>query len=602
MNSTKPFGGIIGIIYPLLSLIIFVVIVATLFGTFDLAIDVAAYNIVIALPIISICFMLIRRFHIATCFSAAVVFALFYLDQYVVASRLTHIRYSDFKLFTQAIRVADRYALPWNASIIMKVAIVIALCILLIIIYRFYNLHYHNRSVFIFGLILFAGSIGIIYSGIIPSEKEGFDFFSDAEQRGLLYSWYCQASESGIQKPAGYSRNEAKRILAQYNKRIGEDDVNIIAIMNESLSDYSLIGTPCFDDPLPYIHSLGKNSFEGKLIVDVFGGGTANTEYSFLTGNSFAFLPKDVTPYLQYIDGEEDSIVQDLADLDYKNIAIHPYFSEEWNRTQVYASFGFEKYISGIDFGNGIYGNGKSITSVVPDNVLNFGQGPLYIRGLISDQTNYECILDETGERSFIFDVTIQNHGGYDYVGNDFESKVYVEPEDRREWDGQLSLNGFLYNIGSENIGEEVSKVNQYLTCANYSDQAFRYLIEELKKVDEKTIVLMFGDHQPGLLISEHYVDTKESEDPDYTVPYVLWANYDIEFDAPEYTSPNYLSAILKKNAGMSLTSWDQFRLDMMEEYPVVTSNYILDEDGNCVSRELLKDYEIVQYMRAFDR
>ena len=234
--------------------------------------------------------------------------------------------------------------------------------------------------------------------------------------------------------------------------------------------------------------------------------------------------------------------------------------------------------------------------------MLNFGQGPLYIRGLISDQTNYECILDETGERSFIFDVTIQNHGGYDYVGNDFESKVYVEPEDRREWDGQLSLNGFLYNIGSENIGEEVSKVNQYLTCANYSDQAFRYLIEELKKVDEKTIVLMFGDHQPGLLISEHYVDTKESEDPDYTVPYVLWANYDIEFDAPEYTSPNYLSAILKKNAGMSLTSWDQFRLDMMEEYPVVTSNYILDEDGNCVSRELLKDYEIVQYMRAFDR
>ena len=61
------------------------------------------------------------------------------------------------------------------------------------------------------------------------------------------------------------------------------------------------------------------------------------------------------------------------------------------------------------------------------------------------------------------------------------------------------------------------------------------------------------------------------------------------------------MSAILKKNAGIGLTEWDQFRLDMMEDYPVVTGNIILDKDGNCVSMDFLKDYEIVQYMRMFD-
>ena len=162
-------------------------------------------------------------------------------------------------------------------------------------------------------------------------------------------------------------------------------------------------------------------------------------------------------------------------------------------------------------------------------------------------------------------------------------------------------MNSIMYGVADSDVENETAKVNQYLTCANLSDQAFKDLIEELEKSDQKTVVLMFGDHQPGLLVSEHYVDVYEGIDLDYTVPYVLWANYDIEFDAPEYTSSNYLSAILKKNAGIGLTEWDQFRLDMMEDYPVVTGNIILDKDGNCVSMDFLKDYEIVQYMRMFD-
>lgn len=86
-----------------------------------------------------------------------------------------------------------------------------------------------------------------------------------------------------------------------------------------------------------------------------------------------------------------------------------------------------------------------------------------------------------------------------------------------------------------------------------------------------------------------------------YDVPYILWANYDIEFDAPKYTSPNYLSAILKKNAGLPLTEWDKFRLNMMEKYPVVTCYEILDKDYKAVDASALNDYAIVQYMRMFE-
>ena len=173
--------------------------------------------------------------------------------------------------------------------------------------------------------------------------------------------------------------------------------------------------------------------------------------------------------------------------------------------------------------------------------------------------------------------------------------------DDRTEWTGQRNLYGMLYDVKSDDVDSEVHDVNQYLTCANLSDRAFEYLIGELEKSDKRTIVLMFGDHQPGLLVAEHYVDVEQNIDLDYTVPFILWANYDMTFDAPDYMSVNYLSAVLKKNAGLPLTAWDRFRLETLKEYPVLTANYILDKDGKTVGKEQLQDYAYVQYMRMFD-
>ena len=440
----------------------------------------------------------------------------------------------------------------------------------------------------------------IVFSGVIPvAEKEDFNFTADSELRGLLYSWYCQAKNAKLDTPDNYSKEKAEAILEKYQEQHGSDDVRVIVIMNESLADYSLFGTTHFKDPLPYFHTLVDHgeAFEGKLAVSVFGGGTANTEFEFLTGNSTAFLPENCTPYLQYVDHPMNSLVQDVGDI--SKVAIHPYYAEEWNRTQVYRFLGFDRFLSGVDFGKTVITNGKSATAHANENIISFGDGPIYIRGLISDRTCYERIQEENAD--FTFAVTMQNHGDYDYSGDDFKNTIYVTEDARREWTGKRSLTGILYDASADGVEDELYKVNQYLTLSKLSDQAFQEFIEDLKQSEQKTIVLLFGDHQPGALIAEHYTDCVESIDMDYIVPYLLWANYDINFDAPEYVSANYLSAVLKKNAGMSLTAWDQFRLEMMEEYPVITANFILDNNGNAVGKDSLKDYEKIQYMRMFD-
>ena len=236
-------------------------------------------------------------------------------------------------------------------------------------------------------------------------------------------------------------------------------------------------------------------------------------------------------------------------------------------------------------------------------NLISFGEGPLYVRGLISDQSCFERVLEESEEKSFVFTVTMQNHGGYDYNGKDFENIKYMDEADRVPDEQKVYIRR-VHTIGmsAEDKENETYKVNQYLTCTNLSDGAFKMLTDELEKRDKKTIVLMFGDHQPSLLVLEDYMHIEgPSESMYYDVPYMLWANFDIEFDAPEYTSPNYLSAILKKNAGLALTAWDQFRLKMMDEYPVIAFDHILDKNYNYVNPDVLKDYAIVQYMRMFE-
>ena len=73
-------------------------------------------------------------------------------------------------------------------------------------------------------------------------------------------------------------------------------------IMNESLTDYSVFNNFApSEDVLTFIHSLQENTIKGYLQTPVFGGGTCNTEYESLTGNSLTFLPGGVMPYQMYV-------------------------------------------------------------------------------------------------------------------------------------------------------------------------------------------------------------------------------------------------------------------------------------------------------------
>ena len=137
----------------------------------------------------------------------------------------------------------------------------------------------------------------------------------------------------------------------------------------------------------------------------------------------------------------------------------------------------------------------------------------------------------------------------------------------------------------------------------------------------------MFGDHQPKLEDSFYELlygkslnslSLKELQKK-YTVPFIIWANYDIDEAAGKDTSVNYLAANVLKAAGVPTNDYQSFLLKLQEEYPIIsavrtdkTADKTLDKASNKSDKatgskkkqadsDMLNDYKLLQYYRLFD-
>ena len=187
------------------------------------------------------------------------------------------------------------------------------------------------------------------------------------------------------------------------------------------------------------------------------GGNTADSEFEFLTGNTMAFLPVGSIPYQQYIKSTTPSLASYLKSIGYATYAQHPYYGSGWNRDTVYPLLGFDNLSFMQDYSN-----------------------QRFVRKYISDETSFDKIIETyenkpDGQPAFIFNVTMQNHGGYTDTYYGFDNTVTAD-----------KLNN--------------SALDQYLSLIKLTDEDLKSLIEYFSNVDEKTIVVFFGDHQPKSL------------------------------------------------------------------------------------------------------
>ncbi|WP_300684276.1 LTA synthase family protein [Acutalibacter sp. 1XD8-36] len=403
-----------------------------------------------------------------------------------------------------------------------------------------------------------------------------------SELIGVAASFFANAQYMTVDVPEGYS-NRAMTNLSQKLDRIPSpaplgqpgEAPTVIAIMNESMTDFGSFGTLEFSqDNMPNIHKL-QNSGDiiwGTAYSSVYGGNTCNSEYEFLTGNSMAFLPSGSKPYQQYIDAPQQSLAHILKSRGYHTVAIHPGDRKAWERIDAYPHLGFDEFMDATIFD-------------VPRS---------FEHRLTSDRSCYEQLIYEyeywraLGDTPlFLFNVTIQNHGGYE--DENYETTVQVEGREGR-W----------------------PRAEQYLSLTKKSDEAIQYLLDYFEDIDEPVVVLFFGDHWPKLedgfnqaVLKGYNVFTDM-----YRVPFFIWANYPLEGQEIEAVSLNYLSGLLLRAADIEGTPYTNYLEQLRKDIPVVTDIGVMDSLGDfyvsggykppAVSKKL-REYSILQYNNSFD-
>ena len=347
-------------------------------------------------------------------------------NYYVLAFRSIPLQYIDFFSIRTAMNVAGNYEFRLSWQIVTAAAT----CLSVISIYVNEGLLriFKKRN----GKVLVRGA-AVLLAFVFYAVMFRTDFLAD--QGIWLRDWHPQytyklfgmeagffafAKASNPEPPESYSEERVEEIIAAAPEKKAEEEKsglivpeNLIVVMNESFADLSVYPElKTKEEVMPYFKSLAESSISGKLRVSVVGGTTANTEYEFLTGNSCMISPSTVV-YNSFIKSDQYSLVRTLKAQGYRTVAMHPYYPNGWNREFVYPRMGFDEFISLAGF-----------------------KGADRERDFVSDMGDYERLIREVenkkeGEKLFIFNVTMQNHSGY-------ETKNYPVNIHVRGYDGEF--------------------------------------------------------------------------------------------------------------------------------------------------------------------
>ncbi|MCM1552776.1 MAG: LTA synthase family protein [Butyrivibrio sp.] len=434
---------------------------------------------------------------------------------------------------------------------------------------------YVVTAVLTVGITLWGGHL-LLYTdflnqvGFADEELRGIAQHQFTYYNGYLVGVCIDVKNSHMNAPEGYSVERAQKMLAQFGEvqqpaETGELP-HVILIMNESFADLRVLGDlELSQENLSFFYSLRENTLRGYVNTSVYGGNTANSEFEVFSGCSMAFLPINCIPYQQFVRRPMNSLISHVKQYGYTTYSMHPESKGNWNRSDVYEYYGFDECLWKEDFA-----------------------GAERIHHGVSDAATYNKIIElyedrKAGEKLFLFDLTIQNHGGY----TEDESPYAVTA-----------------------VGMEEEALDEYLSLIKISDEAFQELVEYFAGQEEKVVICMFGDHHPAIshLVTEHLYGSAVSQEQErnkYKTPFVIWANYDIG-EADDYDiSTNYLGGLLLKTAGIPLSPYQAFVEHMREEYPVITVNGYTDDEGVCgdwsSAGDEFPEYRMLQYYYLFD-
>lgn len=529
----------------------------------------------------------------------------------LIMFRGTPLIYSDLQQLGTALQVANSYELAFSKYFLWAILLTVVWCTCCLALPPHKGIPAKKRIIPVVILALWGGVLyySVFVSTVIEDHEFRVSSFKPTNsyyRNGCALSFFITMKNAIVRAPEDYDPASIEALAQKYpsdeaagSSKVSAETPNVIVVMNESFSDLSVLGDfRTNEDFLPYYRSLNGNVLKGYMYSSVFGGSTANSEFECLTGFSLRFLPFQSVAYRSIIKEETPSLANYMKAMGYGgNIAFHPGMRNSYNRNVVYPLLGFDEHVSKEDF-----------------------EEPEKIREFVSDEYDYEYVekryedfrKENKDAPFYMFNVTIQNHGGYTYDAGKVDAGI---------------------DILSDDANFEES--GQFLNLMKLSDEALEKLLTYYSNVDEETIIVLFGDHQPRVedefynnMRSAYHEGMSDLEWSELThkVPFMIWANYDMgkvkeaaaegESKAEEsndktdefYLSANFINAYLKQLTGMPMTGFDKYLMDLYKELPVINAICYEDTEGKVYDPsepskfdDRLNEYSQVQYNGLID-
>lgn len=566
--------------------------------------DMRFLNILYWSVLLLFLYLIFRRLKFSAIITLVISYVMGLANYLVVMFRGNEILWGDISAAGTAMEVVDNYTFkPDHYFPMVTIAFVLAVLVVIVLPFKEKKQPVNKKrvmqtiiaEVLLIAVLAIANVTGALYGFI---QGNYWDYTTMMANTGYIPYFISNVNYSATVKLEDYSASSAKKTLEQSSALRSDDEPdagvastssseapNIIMIMDESFSDLAVNGNlETNQDYMPFLHSLESNTIKGYLHLSICGAPTANTEFEVLTRSSMAFLPIGSIPYNQYVTSKIPSLASVLGNssYEYQTYAYHSYSCTGYNRPKAYDFLGFDDSLF-----------------VEEDDMDEYED----IRGYVSDSADFkklEEIYEEKKEGNplFLFNVTMQNHGGYT---NFFD-----------KGDDAIEVTNFDADYQLEN----------YLTLIKKSDNAVQELITYFQNEEEPTMIILFGDHQPKLddeILEPFMADAGSDADAvdgssrytnvssRYEVPFFIWTNYDTKEQQDVDISANYLSSYVLENAGIPLTAYDDFLLEMRKSYPVLTAKEYWDADGNVMSWDdekpsAISSYENIQYNCLFDK
>lgn len=536
------------------------------------------------LPVVLLIFLLYfitNRVWLSFSLTSVLLLSMSLVNYYKILLRDDPFLPGDLTLFAEANTIMDRYIVTLNWKIVTAVLICLLIAILLFFFARQRCKSGKKRLIGIIAILLLGA---VFYPTLYTNETlykktENLALisqWSDTGQyisRGFVYPFLYAIQSSFEKPPEGYDEKEAAGILRgyDYDDIPDQEKVAVFAVMCEAFNDFSQFDSLTFaDDIYAPFHELEAKSYRGHLITNIFGGGTVDTEWCFLTGfSSYRLFRGNTNSYVRYFDEQG-----------YYTEGGHPSYEWFYNRVNVNEYLGFADY--------SFYENRFETEdgSMMGDDLF-----------FADMQKRYEAFRANSAQPYFSFNVTYQNHGPYS------ETQAFYDHD-------------YIVNNGYSDKAMHV--MNNYFVGIENTVQNICAMSDYLDTLDEPTVLIIFGGHNPWMgdasyVYREAGIDFDFNSDRGfynyYETPYLIYANnaakksLDNDFVGQgQDISPCFLMNEFFEQAGWSGNEFMKLSGEMKKVTPLLHTTGLFVQDGILTDRlneadtTFYNDYQKAQY------